>query len=95
MFVNKFKEEEILGKKDYEYLYGRYTSFLSYMEFFPDKDDYQLLYEDKEFNKFVTTNRKRLKYYAVVTAVCFALLAVLLPISEPGLTDARNRLLIK
>ena len=83
-FVDKFKEEELLGKKDYEYLYDRYTSFLSYMEFFPDKEDYRLLYENKDFYKFVTTTRNRLIYYAIVTVICFALLAVLVPISEQG-----------
>lgn len=83
-FVEKFNEENILAKSDYDYLYDRYTGFLSYMEFFPDKDDYKCLYENKDFDKFVKTTRKRLIYYAIVTASCFALLAVLIPMSNEG-----------
>jgi hypothetical protein len=82
LFVEKFNEEKILTESDYDYLYDRYTSFLSYMEFFPDKEGYKLLYENKEFEKFVATTRKRLNYYAIVTAACFALLAILIPISN-------------
>src|SRR5688572_30213883 len=83
-FVDKFRDDDLLAKKDYEHLHDRYTSFLSYMEFFPDKQDYSLLYENEEFDKFVTRTRKRLKYYAIVTAVCFALLSILVPITQQG-----------
>jgi hypothetical protein len=76
-FIDKFRDEGLLAKKDYEHLYDRYTSFLSYMEFFPNKQEYSLLYENKAFDKFVTRTRKGLTYYVIVTAICFALLAVL------------------
>jgi hypothetical protein len=83
-FIDKFKQEELLGKRDYEYLNDRYTNFFRYMEFFPDKEDYRLLYENKDFYKFVTTTKTRLKYYAIVSVICATLLAVLVPISEKG-----------
>ena len=81
-FVDKFRDEDLLTKKDYEYLYNRYTSFLSYMEFFPDKEDYKSIYENVEFVRFVQRTRRRLKYYAIVTGTCFALLAIGIPIAN-------------
>ncbi len=83
IFIDKFRDEDLLAKEDHEILYDRYSSFLSYMEFFPDKQEYRLLYENKEFDSFVTSTRKRLKYYAIVTAICFALLAVLVSTINP------------
>ena len=81
-FVDKFRDEDLLTEKDYEYLHNRYNSFLSYMEFFPDKEDYSSIYENAEFDRFVRTTRRRLKYYAIVTGICFALLSVGIPIAN-------------
>lgn len=83
-FVDAFKKQGLLEQPDYDFLHDRYTSFLSYLEFFPDEQDYGQLYKNKEFSQFVTTTRKRLKYYAIVTVICFTLLAVLIPMSDLG-----------
>lgn len=75
-FVENFRKDNLLTGKDYERLNDRYTSFLSYLEFFPDKDDYKILYENVEFDNFVRKTRQRLKYYAIVSATCFTVLVV-------------------
>src|SRR6478735_5387489 len=72
-FVENFGKDNLLTVNEYERLYDRYTSFLSYLEFFPDKDDYRNLYENVEFDQFVRKTRQRLKYYAIVSATCFVL----------------------
>lgn len=80
VFLEDFRRDNLLTEKDYERLHDQYTGFLSYLEFFPDKDDYKALYENNDFDKFVTKTRRKLKYYAIISAVTFALLCTLLSI---------------
>ena len=80
-YIENFRSANVLTKSDYEYLRDRYTSFMSYMEFFPDRTDYKAMYDNPEFDQFVNKMRRRLKYYAIVSSVTLIILFFILPTS--------------
>ena len=80
-YVENFRSANVLTKSEYEHLRDRYTSFMSYMEFFPDRTDYKAMYDNSEFDQFVNKMRRRLKYYAIVSAVTLTILVFILPTS--------------
>ncbi|WP_276371743.1 hypothetical protein [Chryseolinea sp. H1M3-3] len=80
-YVENFRSANVLTKSDYEYLRDRYTSFMGYMESFPDKTYYKVMYDNPEFDQFVHKMRRRLRYYAIVAAVTLIVLIFILPTS--------------
>lgn len=78
-YVDLFKKEGKLSDKDFELLYDRYTSFFSYLEFYPDKNDFKTLYENSEFESYVRRSKWKLKYYSIVVGASFLILLIILP----------------
>jgi hypothetical protein len=76
-YIDKFKNEGKLNENDYQLLYDRYTSFFSYLEFYPDKIDFRTLYENSEFDSYVRRSKWKLKYYSIVAGTAFAILLIL------------------
>lgn len=81
-FVDKFKKEGKLSDADYELLYNRYTSFFSYLELYPDKEDFKLLYQSPEFDNYVRASKWKLKYCSIVIGISFLILLIVVPINE-------------
>jgi hypothetical protein len=80
-FVKKFQKDGKLSANDFKVLYERYTSFLSYLEFYPDKEDFKILYENSEFDKYVKRSKWILKYCIVVIGITFIILLIAVPLS--------------
>lgn len=77
-FVDMFRDKNLLTKREHEDLHKRYTGFLGYLEPFPSEEDFSILYKDTAFSLFVKKARWRLRQYAILTLISFALLAILL-----------------
>jgi len=73
-FVREFRDRQVLTESEFSDLHGRYSGFLSYMEWFPNKEDYPKLYADMEFDNFVRHSRIKLKYFGIVTLLSFVII---------------------
>jgi TRAP-type C4-dicarboxylate transport system permease small subunit len=76
-FIDTFYHKDLLSNSDYEFLNSRYRGFFSYLEFYPDRNDFHVLYEDRGFDRFVKQFKKRLTYLAVVTAIGLVLIVII------------------
>jgi hypothetical protein len=81
-FIVDFKKRNLLSDKDYQLLDGRYNGFFRDLEFFPDRADFAMLYEDEIFNRFVTKTEKRLMILAVGTVIGIALTIIFVPMGK-------------
>lgn len=57
------RERTNLGEKDYKELVIDNSGITRLYEPFPDRDSYPVLYANKEFESFVTTAKKKTRYY--------------------------------
>lgn len=69
------KERINLGEKDYKQLVNRYSGITRLYEPFPGRESYPVLYSNTEFESFVIEAKKKTKYYILVTATGFIILA--------------------
>ncbi|GAB1444432.1 hypothetical protein MASR2M41_00350 [Flammeovirgaceae bacterium] len=76
-FVIDFRDRQVLTESEFSDLHGRYSSFLSYMEWFPDKGDYAKLYADIEFDSFVRNTRIKLRYFGIVALLAFTIFSLM------------------
>jgi hypothetical protein len=76
-YIDQFKQEGKLSKNDFELLYNRYTSFFHYLEFYPDKSDFKVLYENTAFDAYVKKSKWKLKYYSIVSLTLIVILLIL------------------
>lgn len=81
-FIDSFRTRDLLSDKDYQLLSDRYNGIFSPFEFFPDKKDFAVLYEDEVFARFVTKTRMRMKMLAIGFAVSIALTIIFVPMGE-------------
>lgn len=77
IYIDQFKEEGKLSKNDFDLLYNRYTSFFHYLEFYPDKSDFKVLYENIAFDAYVKKSKWKLKYYSTVSLTLIVILLIL------------------
>lgn len=81
-YLDIFKKENKISDKGYDLLYNRYTGFFHYLEFYPDRDDFKVLYENRDFDTYVRMSRWKIRYCSMVIAVSFLLLVLILLINE-------------
>lgn len=65
IFVNEFHKIGLLKKKEYELLAGNYRGFFRYLEGYPDRDKYAILYLHNDFRVFSEQSILIFKYLFV------------------------------
>jgi hypothetical protein len=81
-FIVDFKKRSLLSDKDYQLLDERFNRFFHDLEFFPDRRDFAMLYEDETFRHFVTKTEKRLMILAIGTVISIALTIIFVPMGK-------------